>query len=139
MNTRTKTILKTSITEYKKAGILNQAKLLNHVKSELKRHGDAVQSIGIGLDEDMVTAAKIFLRIYNRPPVNLSITIDGYKVRARERLNTHLNYNISLIVFTPEGRIKGGHQLKRGTSITDITAAAISIIKSKPAIIAGLN
>lgn len=66
MTPRAKEILRSSIEVFKNKPESDKQLLINVVKSNLDRHYDSIEQIGLGLDEDKVQAGEIFLRIFNK-------------------------------------------------------------------------
>ena len=66
MTTQAKVILKDAINIYEASPSDKKKELIQSVQNNLKIHYASLNSIGIGLDEDKVTAGKIFLRIFNK-------------------------------------------------------------------------
>lgn len=64
MTHRTKSILKRSINEFLSVSDEYKDEMVLHVQNQLKDHENALKHIGMGLDEDMVQGARIFLRIF---------------------------------------------------------------------------
>lgn len=64
MTPRAKQILRDGINIYN--AIPDKKAIINQVKENLAKHYRAIESIGIGLDGDKVTAGEIFLRIFNK-------------------------------------------------------------------------
>ena len=64
MTLRTKEILKDAINIYNAVPSDKKEELIQSVQNNLKVHYNGLNNVGIGLDEDKVLSAKLFLRIY---------------------------------------------------------------------------
>lgn len=63
MTIRCKNILIFSLDQYAQSNPHKRIIMLDYVQEQLKKHYNALEIIGMGLDKDMVCAAQIFLRI----------------------------------------------------------------------------
>lgn len=66
MNARTKEILKQAIHNYRSMQKADQQRLASSLKRQIAVSDHGIKHIGLGLDPDMVQAAKILLRIYKK-------------------------------------------------------------------------
>jgi len=72
MTAETKAILKRSINEFLSVSEQERENMVQHVRKELQRHKNGLNSIGMGLANDYVVAGEIFLRIYDSTTVETS-------------------------------------------------------------------
>jgi hypothetical protein len=63
MTPKTKAVLHRSLEAFKQADQDNQDSMVIQVIQQLDRHRKGLESIGIGLDPEMVLAGRLFLRI----------------------------------------------------------------------------
>lgn len=66
MTTKSKQALRDGINIYNATPSDKKQELVQSVKNNLKVHYNGLKTIGIGLDEDLVVAGKVFLRIFNK-------------------------------------------------------------------------
>ena len=62
MNPRAKNILTISVHDYLGFDKDKQTKMVKHVEQQIESNDKGLKHIGFGLDNDMVTAGKVFLR-----------------------------------------------------------------------------
>jgi hypothetical protein len=61
-----KVLVYNSLADYHEATKVKQAFMVGHVRRQLTKHFYGMEHIGMGLNEDDVQAAKVFLRIVNK-------------------------------------------------------------------------
>lgn len=66
MTPRTKHILLEAINIFKASPSEKKKEHIQTIQNNLKVHYNGLKSIGMGLDDDMVKAGEIFLRIFNK-------------------------------------------------------------------------
>lgn len=66
MTHETKAILTRSINMFLEASDKDKEEMVAMVQNNLKAHYNALNTIGLGLDENKVVAGEIFLRIFNK-------------------------------------------------------------------------
>lgn len=70
LSDRAKYILESSLTQYRNASPEKQKQFIKIVEDNLKQDENGKDKIGFGLDENMVSAGKEFLRIISKEPVS---------------------------------------------------------------------
>ena len=71
LSDRAKYILESSLTQYRNASPEKQKQFIKIVEDNLKQDENGKDKIGFGLDENMVSAGKEFLRIISKEPVSI--------------------------------------------------------------------
>ena len=66
MTHETKQILTRSINVFLSSSEKDKAEMVSEVQNNLKTHYNALKTIGMGYDTNMVQAGEIFLRIFNK-------------------------------------------------------------------------
>ena len=66
MTHETKSILTQSINVFLSSSEKDKAEMVSVVQNNLKTHYNALKTIGMGYDTNMVQAGEIFLRIFNK-------------------------------------------------------------------------
>ena len=66
MTHETKSILTHSINVFLSSSEKDKAEMVSVVQNNLKTHYNALKTIGMGYDTNMVQAGEIFLRIFNK-------------------------------------------------------------------------
>ena len=66
MTHETKQILTRSINVFLSSSEKDKAEMVSVVQNNLKTHYNALKTIGMGYDTNMVQAGEIFLRIFNK-------------------------------------------------------------------------
>lgn len=115
MTDKTKGILCNSIAQYLEASRFQRLIMIRQVEESLKKHDNALESIGMGYEADVVRAGRIFMRIFGKSQgynanvklLKLHWTIDNYSDMDKEETKPIKYFEIKIPDPKPQFSIRG--------------------------------